>query len=136
MQCWEYIQILPEVYLVPRILVSSRQVIAIGGSSSGAYMRATSSVSQITNETYSTNFAIDVGFVVSSLVPMILVLIFTENHLRAAWRVALGLGVIPPMTLFLIRLKLKEPEEFRRNKMNKYPYWLVIKFYWCKYILC
>ena len=32
-----------------------------------------------------TNLAIDVGFVVASLVPMICALIFKENHLRAAW---------------------------------------------------
>lgn len=39
-----------------------------------------------------TNFQIDFGFVVSAFVPMILALIFTEKHLRAAWRVALVWG--------------------------------------------
>ncbi|EER23762.1 major facilitator superfamily protein [Coccidioides posadasii C735 delta SOWgp] len=77
-----------------------------------------------------TNFQIDFGFVVSAFVPMILVLIFTENHLRAAWRVMLGLGVIPPLSLFYLRLKLKEPEEFNRERMHKYPIWLIAKFYW------
>ncbi|DAA73406.1 TPA_exp: Uncharacterized protein A8136_4815 [Trichophyton benhamiae CBS 112371] len=77
-----------------------------------------------------TNFQIDFGFVVSALVPMILVLIFTENHLRAAWRVMLGLGVIPPLTLLWLRLKLNEPEEFNRERMHKYPVWLIVKFYW------
>jgi MFS family permease len=77
-----------------------------------------------------TNLAIDIGFVVSALVPMILVLIFTEHHLRAAWRVALGLGVIPPLSLLYLRIKLQEPEEYHRNKMNHYPYWLIFKFYW------
>ncbi|PGH11044.1 hypothetical protein AJ79_05086 [Helicocarpus griseus UAMH5409] len=77
-----------------------------------------------------TNFQIDFGFVVAALVPMILVLIFTENHLRAAWRVMLGLGVIPPLSLFYLRLKLEEPEEFNRERMHKYPVWLIIKFYW------
>ena len=61
---------------------------------------------------------------------MILVLIFTEKHLHAAWRVALGLGVIPPLSLFYLRFKLKEPEQYNRQKMNKYPYWLIFKFYW------
>ncbi|WEW58207.1 glycerophosphoinositol permease [Emydomyces testavorans] len=74
-----------------------------------------------------TNFQIDFGFVVSAFVPMILVLIFTENHLRAAWRVMLGLGVIPPLSLFYLRLKLKEPEEFNRQRMHKYPVWLIAK---------
>jgi hypothetical protein len=58
---------------------------------------------------------------------MILVLIFTENHLRAAWRVALGLGIIPPLSLLYLRLKLNEPEEFNRERMRKFPYWLILK---------
>lgn len=79
---------------------------------------------------FSTNFAIDAGFVVAAIVPMILVLIFSENHLRAAWRVALGLGVIPPLSLLWLRIKLREPEQYNRQKMNKYPLLLIIRFYW------
>lgn len=74
-----------------------------------------------------TNFQIDFGFVVSAFVPMILVLIFTEDHLRAAWRVALGLGVIPPMSLIYLRVKMREPEEFNRERMHKFPVWLIMK---------
>ncbi|KAL3455395.1 major facilitator superfamily domain-containing protein [Aspergillus heterothallicus] len=77
-----------------------------------------------------TNLQIDFGFVVSAFTPMILVLIFSENHLRAAWRVALGLGIIPPLSLLYLRLKLNEPEEFNRERMRKFPVWLIIKFYW------
>ncbi|KAJ6161201.1 Glycerophosphodiester transporter GIT2, partial [Penicillium chermesinum] len=77
-----------------------------------------------------TNFQIDFAFVISAFVPMILCLIFTEDHLRAAWRMALGLGVIPPLSLLYLRLKLDEPEEFKREKMAKFPIWLIIKFYW------
>jgi hypothetical protein len=84
---------------------------------------------------FSTNFAIDAGFVVAAIVPMILVLIFTEKHLHAAWRVALGLGVIPPLSLLWLRVKLKEPEQYNRQKMNKYPVWLIIKFYWLRLIV-
>ncbi|KAL4798600.1 major facilitator superfamily domain-containing protein [Aspergillus venezuelensis] len=77
-----------------------------------------------------TNLQIDIGFVVSALVPMILVLITTEKHLRLAWRLALGLGSIPPLSLLYLRLKLNEPEEFNREKMHQFPVWLIIKFYW------
>ena len=66
---------------------------------------------------------------------MILVLIFTENHLRAAWRVSLGLGIIPPLSLLYLRLKLKDPEQYQRQKMVKYPYWLIIKYYWWRLTL-
>lgn len=76
-----------------------------------------------------TNFTIDVGFVVSALVSMILVLIFTEDHLKAAWRVALGLGVIPPLSLLYLRIKLQEPEQFNRQKMQTYPYLLIFRYY-------
>jgi MFS family permease len=74
-----------------------------------------------------TNFQIDFGFVVAAFVSMILVLIFTEDHLRACWRVALGLGVIPPLSLMYLRLKLNEPEEFNRERMHKFPIGLIIK---------
>lgn len=74
-----------------------------------------------------TNFQIDMGFVLAAFVPMILVLIFTEDHLRVAWRVALGLGVVPPLSLFYLRLKLNEPEEFNRERMRNFPIWLIIK---------
>lgn len=77
-----------------------------------------------------TDFMIDSGFVVAAIVPTVLVLIFTEDHLRAVWRVALGLGVIPPLSLLWLRYKLQEPEEFNRERMRKYPYWLIIKYYW------
>lgn len=79
-----------------------------------------------------TNVQIDIGFVCSTLVPMILVLITRENHLRAAWRLSLGLGVIPPFSLLYLRIKLKEPEEFNRESMKntKFPWWLIVRFYW------
>jgi len=62
---------------------------------------------------------------------MIVVLCTSENHLRAAWRICLGLGVIPPLSLLYIRLKLKEPEAYKRNSMAKTrtPWLLIIKYY-------
>jgi MFS family permease len=76
-----------------------------------------------------TNFQIDFGFVVAALVPMIVVLITTENHLETAWRVCLGLGCIPPLSLLYLRIKLDDPEEFKRESMKnvRTPWWLVIK---------
>ncbi|KAI9844621.1 MAG: hypothetical protein M1837_005473 [Sclerophora amabilis] len=79
-----------------------------------------------------TNVQIDFGFVVAAFVPLVLVWIFSENHLRAVWRIALGLGVVPPLSLLWLRIKLKEPEEFQRETMKntKFPWALIIKFYW------
>lgn len=82
-----------------------------------------------------TNAMIDFGFVVSSFVPLVLLWIFTPRHLRAAWRLSIGLGVIPPLILFFIRLKMDNSKSFKKMNMkrvnySKYPWWLIIKFYW------
>ncbi|OAP60365.1 hypothetical protein AYL99_05367 [Fonsecaea erecta] len=77
-----------------------------------------------------TDFQIDLGFVISAFVPMIVVLATGENHLRAAWRICLALGAIPPLSLLYLRIKLQEPEQYNRNKMHKFPVWLIVKFYW------
>lgn len=79
-----------------------------------------------------TNFCIDFGFVVSAFVPLVLLWIFGLNHLEIVWRFSLALGVIPPLSIFYLRLKLKEPEQFKRNTMRgtKTPWALCIRFYW------
>jgi hypothetical protein len=79
-----------------------------------------------------TNVAIDWGFVIGAFVPYVVVLITTTDHLRLAWRLSLGLGVVPPLLLFFLRLKLNEPEEFKRESMKhvSIPYGLVLKYYW------
>lgn len=80
---------------------------------------------------------IDFGFVVGAFVPMIIVLITTQSHLRAAWRIMLGLGIIPPLSLLYFRWKLNEPESFRRGTMRhaKTPWALCIKFYWFRLLV-
>lgn len=79
-----------------------------------------------------TNCMIDVGFVVASFVPLVLYWIFGPNHLRAVWRLSLGLGVIPALAVLIWRINMEEPERFRRDSMKnaKIPYWLIIKRYW------
>ncbi|KAI9736503.1 MAG: hypothetical protein M1818_006013 [Claussenomyces sp. TS43310] len=78
-----------------------------------------------------TNVAIDWGFVIGAFVPYVIICITGEGYQHVAWRLCLGLGVIPPMILFFLRLKLTEPEEFSRESMKhvRIPYWLVFKFY-------
>ncbi|APA08689.1 hypothetical protein SS1G_02429 [Sclerotinia sclerotiorum 1980 UF-70] len=84
-----------------------------------------------------TNVMIDWGFVIGAFVPYLMVVICSEDHLRAAWRISLGLGVVPPLLLFYLRLKLKEPEEFQRESMKnvKIPYGLVIRYYWFRLLI-
>jgi len=77
-----------------------------------------------------TNVQIDFGFVFGALVPTIVTRI-APHHLRAVWRICLGLGVIPPLSLIYLRFKLQEPESYAREnfRKGKTPYWLALKFY-------
>lgn len=80
-----------------------------------------------------TNAMIDVGFVVSAFVPLVCLWIFSTRHLEAVWRLTLGLGAIPPISLFFLRLKINQSESFKKmhmKKVKKFPYLLIFKFYW------
>lgn len=79
-----------------------------------------------------TNVQIDLAFLIAAIVATVVVLITGENHLRVAWRVCLGIGVIPPLSLMYLRLKLQEPEAFKRESMAKAktPWLLIIRYYW------
>ncbi|KOS20477.1 putative metabolite transport protein [Escovopsis weberi] len=77
-----------------------------------------------------TNSMIDFGFVIGAFVPYVVAAACHNKHLTTIWRVSLGFGVIFPVILFVLRLRLKEPEEFRTESMRKAtPYWLVLRFY-------
>ncbi|CAN6641041.1 glycerophosphoinositol transporter 1 [Trichomonascus vanleenenianus] len=78
-----------------------------------------------------TNFMIDSGFVVAAFVPLVLLWICGSNHLTPVWRVTLGLGAIPPMSLFWLRLKFRENDQFKNNNLKRarLPYWLILRFY-------
>lgn len=53
-----------------------------------------------------------------------------SEHYETIWRTSLGIGVVFPLVLFILRLRLKEPEEFAKQSMRKQtPYLLVLKFY-------
>ena len=94
---------------------------------------------------------IDFGFVISSFVPVVLFWMwaltslpfgnliaqltlhrFGNDHLRAVWRLSLGLGVIPALAVLIWRLKMQNPSHYRKNSMRdtQIPYWLVIRRYW------
>ncbi|KAI0690379.1 major facilitator superfamily domain-containing protein [Cytidiella melzeri] len=82
-----------------------------------------------------TNSMIDFGFVISSFVPLVLFWICGENHLRAVWRLSLGLGFVPAMLVFVWRLSMDEPAHYKKNSMKRCrtPYWLIFKRYWLQW---
>ncbi|ODV82261.1 glycerophosphoinositol permease, partial [Suhomyces tanzawaensis NRRL Y-17324] len=80
-----------------------------------------------------TNSMIDLGFIISAFVPLVLLWIFSERHLTAVWRLTLALGAIPPISLFFMRMKMGDSTSFNKSHMKnvkKFPLWLVVKFYW------
>ena len=57
---------------------------------------------------------------------------FGNDHLRAVWRLSLGLGVFPALAVLIWRLNMQNPTSYKKNSMRdtRIPYWLVIKRYW------
>ncbi|OVF08985.1 putative metabolite transport protein [Clavispora lusitaniae] len=85
-----------------------------------------------------TNSCIDLGFVISSFVPLVLLWIFSERHLTVVWRLTLALGAIPPISLFFMRRKMTNSEAYEKLNMKtvtNFPFWLTIKFYWFRLIV-
>ncbi|KAG8949239.1 hypothetical protein FRC04_008841 [Tulasnella sp. 424] len=84
-----------------------------------------------------TDVMIDWGFVFSAFTPLVLLWIFGEDHLRIVWRGSLALGTIPPLLVLYWRLRMHEPERFRKEAMKHvgwkdYPVWLIVKRYWLR----
>lgn len=79
-----------------------------------------------------TNLALVMGSVCANMVPFILTLICTENHLRLVWRLSIGLVIVPCLFVLPFRMVVKQPKLYVNGAMKpkKTPYWLVIKFYW------
>ncbi len=99
---------------------------------------------------------IDFGFVVAAFVPLVLFWMFVfisslvkwcyvdvcdlfsfgEDHLRAVFRLSLGLGMIPAFAVFIWRLKMDEPAHFKKNSMARAPtpYLLILRRYWKEWL--
>jgi len=58
------------------------------------------------------------------------------GNLTWVWRLSLGLGAIPPLSVFYFRIKMKEGDRYVESSMRhvKIPYWLVVKMYWTRLI--
>ncbi|ORZ20705.1 major facilitator superfamily domain-containing protein [Absidia repens] len=78
-----------------------------------------------------TNFMIDFGYVLSAVVPVILLAIFSEDRLEPVWRLVLGLGILPPLSVLYFRVKMGETAHYKKNALKKQvPYLLIFKRYW------
>jgi hypothetical protein len=56
---------------------------------------------------------------------------FGLRHLHAVWRGSLALGVVPAVAVFIWRLKMDEPDRYKKDSMKrtKIPYLLIIRRY-------
>ncbi|WFC99818.1 hypothetical protein MYAM1_002564 [Malassezia yamatoensis] len=81
-----------------------------------------------------TNFVLCLGSVCANMVPFILVLICTQEHLRLVWRLQLGLVIVPCLFVLPFRFILKQPQLYVNGavKPKKIPYALVIRYYWLR----
>ncbi|KAK2463443.1 hypothetical protein APHAL10511_004529 [Amanita phalloides] len=123
------------------MLIAMRFFLGVGlgaeypsGSVSASEQSEESSISKHAQHRWfalATNTMIDLGFVVAAFVPLVLYWIFGPHHLRAVWRLSLGLGVVPALGVFLWRFNMEEPVRYRKDSMKRarIPYLLVIRRY-------
>lgn len=131
------------------MLITMRAVVGIGiGGEYPAGSVACAEVSQRLSKgarnrwfIWFTDFMIDCGFVMSAFVCWLLMYIcnvpkFAEpgnsHGLQAAWRILMGLGAIAPISLFYLRVKFEDDDQFTKNnfkKAKKTPWWLITKRY-------
>lgn len=71
------------------------------------------------------------GFVLGAFVPYVVAAACHNGHLDTIWRTSLGIGLVFPLVLFVLRLRIKEPAAATRNSMRhaKTPYLLALRFY-------
>lgn len=61
---------------------------------------------------------IDLGYVVSAIVPVILLAIFKDN-LEPVWRLSLGLGIVPPLSVLYCKFQRNLHAFITFPKVNK-----------------
>jgi MFS family permease len=82
------------------------------------------------------NFIIDVGFVVATIVPVILLAICGEGALEVVWRLSIGLGLLLPLNVLYFRLKMLNSDMYQKQALTRQvPYMLIFKKYWPKLLV-
>jgi hypothetical protein len=75
----------------------------------------------------STDFAIDLGFVMAGVIALIVLACYHERVSVGLWRVSFGLGFVLPVVLLFFHLRLINSTQYRKHAMkHKIPYLLVL----------
>ncbi|THV04837.1 MFS Git1p-like glycerophosphoinositol permease [Dendrothele bispora CBS 962.96] len=78
-----------------------------------------------------TNFVLSFGGPLAVSVFLIVLSAAGENHLQTVWRVAFGIGIALPLTVFYFRMRMLSPKLYRKGAIKRrVPYWLFLKRYW------
>lgn len=79
----------------------------------------------------STLFAIDMGFVLSGVVAIIVLLCYDKVPHEGIWRICFGIGIILPLSVFIYRFRMINSTQYRKHAIKEnVPYLLALKLYW------
>lgn len=55
--------------------------------------------------------------------------------ISSVWRLSFGIGIIPPLFIFIFRLRMENPIRYQQSAIQtKTPYWLALKRYWRSFL--
>ncbi|KZS96082.1 MFS Git1p-like glycerophosphoinositol permease [Sistotremastrum niveocremeum HHB9708] len=120
-------------------LTFARGITGIGVG--GEYPASSTSASEAANERsivtrgpvfiMVTNFVLSFGGPLAVSVFLIALSAAGEQHLPTVWRVCFGVGILLPVTVFFLRLRMLSSKLYRKGAIKrKVPYWLVVRRYW------
>ncbi|CZR68897.1 probable inorganic phosphate transporter [Phialocephala subalpina] len=79
----------------------------------------------------STDFAIDLGFVIAGAVALIVLACYSNRSSEGVWRICFGLGIVLPMSVFFFRIRMVNSTQYRKHAIkNNVPYIHALKLYW------
>ncbi|KAF2769141.1 MFS phospholipid transporter-like protein [Teratosphaeria nubilosa] len=113
----------------------------VGFGTDGEYPACSTSASEAANEhrlkqrgpifIMVTNLPLSLGGPVAVIIFLIVLSAAGSKHLSTVWRTCMGIGVIFPLSVFYLRMKMLNSKLYRRGAIKRrVPYPLVIKYYW------
>lgn len=120
-------------------LTIARGITGVG--TGGEYPASSTSASEAANERsvkqrgpvflWVTNGVLSFGTPLAVSIFLIVLSAAGENHLNTVWRVCFGIGIIIPLAVFCLRIRMLSPKLFRENAIkHDVPYRLAFKRYW------
>ncbi|KIK71109.1 hypothetical protein GYMLUDRAFT_148551 [Collybiopsis luxurians FD-317 M1] len=78
-----------------------------------------------------TNFVLVLGGPLAVSIFLIVLSAAGTNHLQTVWRVCFGIGIILPLGVFIVRMRMMSTILYKKGAIKRHvPYVLVVKRYW------